>query len=96
MAGILLVLPIIFLPEPKRAEESEQAKLAGNGEKVKIPAGVWVISLFLCHNALSLFSFFVKSVLLAESAVLLHFDTVRVVFLVFHSVVVSLLALCTC
>ena len=35
----------------------------------------------------------VDSVLLAESAILLHFETVRVVLLVFHAVVVSLLAL---
>ena len=34
-----------------------------------------------------------SSVLSAESAVLLHFETVRVVLLVFHGVVVSLLAL---
>ena len=33
------------------------------------------------------------SVLLAESAILLHFETVGVVLLVFHGVVVSLLAL---
>jgi len=35
----------------------------------------------------------VNGVLSAESAVLLHFETVRVVLLVFHGIVVSLLAL---
>ena len=34
-----------------------------------------------------------NGVLLAESAILLHFETVRVVLLVFHGIVVSLLAL---
>ena len=34
-----------------------------------------------------------NGVLSAESAVLLHFETIRVIFLVFHGVVVSLLAL---
>ena len=35
----------------------------------------------------------VDSVLLAESAILLHLETIRVVLLVLHRVVVSLLAL---
>jgi hypothetical protein len=35
----------------------------------------------------------VNGVLLAESAILLHFETVRVILLVFHGIVVSLLAL---
>ena len=35
----------------------------------------------------------VDSVLLAESAILLHFETIGVILLVFHGVVVSLLAL---
>lgn len=48
IAGILLLIPIIFLPEPKRTKGNAQQKLAENGEKVKIPAGVWIISLFLC------------------------------------------------
>ena len=34
-----------------------------------------------------------SGVLSAESAVLLHFETIRVILLVFHGVVVSLLAL---
>ena len=41
----------------------------------------------------SLLGLVVSSVLSAESAVLLHFETVRVVLLVFHGIVVSLLAL---
>ena len=41
----------------------------------------------------SLLGLVVSGVLSAESAVLLHFETVRVVLLVLHSVVVSLLAL---
>ena len=35
-----------------------------------------------------------KSVLSAESAVFVHFKTIRIVLLVFHCVIVSLLALC--
>ena len=49
-----------------------------------------------CHSNRSLFSFFVSCVLLAESAVLLHFNTIRIVFLILHCVVVSLLAFSTC
>ena len=44
-------------------------------------------------GAASLLGLVVDSVLSAESAVLLHFETVRVVLLVLHGVVVSLLAL---
>ena len=36
-----------------------------------------------------------KSVLLAESAILVHFKSVRIILLVLHSVVVALLAFCT-
>ncbi len=35
-------------------------------------------------------------VLLAKSAVLVHLESVGIVFLVLHSVVISLLALCAC
>ena len=45
------------------------------------------------HDGASLLSLCVSGVLLAESAILLHFETVRVVLLVLHGVVVSLLAL---
>ena len=48
--------------------------------------------LLVCHLVLSLFGFFVKSVLLAELAVFLHLNTIRIVFLVLHRIVVSLLA----
>lgn len=40
----------------------------------------------------SLLGFLVQGVLSAEPAVLVHFKSVRVVLLVFHSVVVALLA----
>jgi len=37
-----------------------------------------------------------KCVLSAESAILVHFKSVRIVLFVFHCVIVSLLAFCTC
>ena len=47
-----------------------------------------------CHfGGASLLGLVVSGVLSAESAVLLHFETVRVILLVLHGVVVSLLAL---
>ena len=47
-----------------------------------------------CHSCvLSLLGLVVSGVFSAESAVLAHFETVRVVLLVFHGIVVSLLAL---
>ena len=52
-----------------------------------------VCFLCFCHFAASLLGLVVNGVLSAESAVLLHFETVRVILLVFHGVVVSLLAL---
>ena len=33
---------------------------------------------------------------LAESAIFLHFNTIRIVLLIFHRIIVSLLAFCTC
>ena len=42
--------------------------------------------------AIALLRLAVNSLLLAESAILLHFETVRVVLLVLHRIVVSLLA----
>lgn len=36
-----------------------------------------------------------ESVLFAKPAILIHFKSVRVILLVFHSIVVALLALCT-
>ena len=47
----------------------------------------------VCHFAASLLGLVVNGVLSAESAVLLHFETVGIVLLVLHCVVVSLLAL---
>ena len=44
-------------------------------------------------NRAGLFGFLVHRVLLAEPAVFLHFDSVRVVLFVLHGVVISLLAL---
>ena len=44
----------------------------------------------------SLLGFFVESVLAAELAVLVHFDSVRVILLVFLGVVIALLALSAC
>ena len=37
-----------------------------------------------------------QCVLFAESAILVHLESVGIVFLVLHSVVISLLALCAC
>ena len=49
---------------------------------------------YFCHFVLtSLLGLVMSGVLSAESAVLLHFETVRVVLLVLHGIVVSLLAL---
>ena len=53
---------------------------------------VWPTPQQVLKNA-SLLGLVVSGVLLAESAILLHFETVRVVLLVLHGVVVSLLAL---
>ena len=53
-----------------------------------------ILLLSFCHFCwTSLLGLVVSGVLSAESAVLLHFETVRVVLLVLHGVVVSLLAL---
>ena len=52
-----------------------------------------VFLFYFCHFGPSLLSLVVNGVLLAESAILLHLKTVGVVLLVFHGVVVSLLAL---
>ena len=41
-----------------------------------------------------LLGFFVESVFLAESAVLIHLQPIRIVLLVFHCVVITLFALC--
>ena len=58
------------------------------------PGSLEPVFLFdVCHFGASLLGLVVSGVLSAESAVLLHFETVRVVLLVLHSVVVSLLAL---
>ena len=52
-----------------------------------------VLLLDFCHVAASLLRLVMNGVLSAESAVLLHFETVGIVLLVLHCVVVSLLAL---
>ena len=48
----------------------------------------------MSYLSFKLFGLFVKSVLAAEPTVLLHFKSVRVIFLVLCCVIVSLLALC--
>ena len=55
----------------------------------------WFLA-FLCHkqSAFRLLGFFVKSVFSAELAIFVHFKSVRVILLVFLSVVVALFALC--
>ena len=52
-----------------------------------------VFLLSFCHVWSSLLGLVVNGVLLAESAILLHFETVGIILLVLHGVVVSLLAL---
>ena len=51
------------------------------------------ILLDFCHDGASLLGLVVSGVLSAESAVLLHLETVGVILLVLHGIVVSLLAL---
>ena len=66
------------------------AEVSGDGT----PGSLEPVLLFnFCHCPFSLLGLVVNRVLLAESAVLLHFETVGIVLLVLHSVVVSLLAL---
>ena len=67
------------------------AEVSANGT----PGSFEPVFLFdFCHSCvLSLLGLVVSGVFSAESAVLAHFETVRVVLLVFHGVVVSLLAL---
>ena len=58
------------------------------------PGSLEPVFLFdFCHCGASLLGLVVSGVLSAESAVLLHFETVGVILLVLHGVVVSLLAL---
>ena len=52
-----------------------------------------VLLFSFCHGDASLLRLVVNGVLLAESAVLLHLETIGVILLVLHGVVVSLLAL---
>ena len=52
-----------------------------------------VFLLSFCHVETSLLRLVVDGVLSAESAVLLHFETIGVILLVLHGIVVSLLAL---
>ena len=51
--------------------------------------------ILFCHDNL-LLRFLMQSVLSAEAAILVHFESVRVILLVLHSIVVSLLTFCTC
>ena len=46
--------------------------------------------------AFRLLGFLVQRVLPAETTILVHFEPVRIVLLVFHRVVVALFALCAC
>ena len=58
------------------------------------PGSLEPVFLFhICHVGASLLRLGVDGVLFAESAILLHFETVRIVLLVLHGIVVSLLAL---
>ena len=69
---------------------AELTEVSANGA----PGSCKPVLLFtFCHFAASLLGLVVNGVLLAESAILLHFETVGVILLVFHGVVVSLLAL---
>jgi len=43
---------------------------------------------------LSLFRFLMKRVFSAETTIFVHFQPVRIIFLVFHCVVITLFALC--
>ena len=61
--------------------------------------GGWIGSFVfvpLCHISLSLLRFLMKSLFLAEFAILIQFDTIRIVLLVLHRSIISLLALCAC
>ena len=71
---------------------SQLAEVSGDGT----PGSLEPVFLFnFSHCPFSLLGLVVNCVLLAESAVLSHFETVRVILLVFHRIVVSLLALRT-
>ena len=65
------------------------AEVSGNGTKGSCEP---IFLLSFSHFAASLLRLVVNGVLSAESAVLLHFETVGIVLLVLHGVVVSLLA----
>ena len=68
----------------------ELAEVSGDGTEGSFKP---VFLLDFCHCGPSLLGLVVNGVLLAESAILLHFETVGVILLVLHGVVVSLLAL---
>ena len=53
------------------------------------------ISLF-CHKVTLLFCLSVKCVLLASRTVFVHFNTIRIVLLVLHCVIISVFAFCAC
>ena len=53
-----------------------------------------IFRLFLSHDVPPLFCFLVKSVFFTETAILVHFKSVRTVLLVLHCVVITLFALC--
>ena len=58
------------------------------------PIGIGRI--IICHLDCLLFGFLMNSFFSAEFAELLEFDTVRIILLVLHRIVVSLLAFCAC
>ena len=68
-------------------------------EKIRIFSSLFsscfcIFRLFLSHDVPPLFCFLVKSVFFTETAVLVHFKSVRTVLLVLHCVVITLFALC--
>ena len=67
--------------------------LADAGTEERGDSGEYVLFLSISHNNLRLLCFPVKSMLLAESAILVHLQSVRIVLFVFHCVVVALFAL---
>ena len=59
-------------------------------------ASATTLHLFVKIRKIQLFCFFVQSVFSAKTTILFHFKSIRIVFLVFHGVVVSLFALAAC
>ena len=79
-------------------ENADDDNACQNDERVidrLLTSGPYDLAAFAFHAATSflLLRLAVQRVLTAETAVLLHFQTVRIVLLVLHCVIVSLLAL---